>query len=354
MFHTHSEAPGRRRGAPVAGRPAAGRRSRRAAPRGASPALVRAPARRYPAAVPLPPKRPSSSTEILRVQPDAAGARLDRYLSRALAIPMERARALVEAGQVRIRGRTCSPVRKLFGGEEVALERPPPTPVPVAGPQLRILYDDPDCLVVDKPADLPVEAASRRGASVASAAARLGRFDVDGRSTPGFPQRLDRDTTGALLLARHDRALAALREAFQRGAVEKRYLAIAAGAPPEQGRLDTPYARDPADPRRFTTRVPSPRRARLSWQVEARLEGAALLSVDLETGRTHQIRVQLAEAGWPVLGDATYGRPSEAIGRQALHAHRLWFPRPGDGDTVEVVAPIPPDLASAIERLRRT
>ena len=284
---------------------------------------------------------------------NVGGERLDRFLSRALAVPLERARALVEAGRVRIRGKACSPLRKLFGGEEIALDRPPPTPAAAVGPELRLLYDDADCLVIDKPAGLPVEPSSPRGASVASAARRLGRFDVGGCSTPGFPHRLDRDTTGALLLARHDRALAALRDGFQRGAVEKRYLALVAGAPPERGRLDTPYARDPADPRRFTTRSPSARRARLSWRVEARLEGAALLSVDLETGRTHQIRVQLAEAGWGVLGDAVYGQPSPAIGRQALHAHRLAFTRPADGGRVEVVAPIPPDLAGAIEQLRR-
>lgn len=282
---------------------------------------------------------------------DAAGARLDGFLSRALAIPLPEARRLVEAGRVRIRGKTCSPLRRLFGGEEIALDRPLPAPEPAVGPALRVLYDDPDCLVVDKPADLPVEPATPGSASVVSAARRLGRFDVGGRSTPGLPHRLDRDTTGALLLARRDQALASLRDAFRRGAVEKRYLAVVAGEPPEQGRLDTPYGRDPTDPRRFTGRVASARRARLSWHVEARLDGAALLSVELDTGRTHQIRVQLAEAGWPVIGDAIYGWPSPVIARQALHAQRLSFPRPGDGGTVEVVAPIPADLAAALERL---
>jgi 23S rRNA pseudouridine1911/1915/1917 synthase len=297
--------------------------------------------------------KPPGSSELLRVPSEAAGTRLDRFLSRALALPVERARAMVEAGQVRIRGRTCSPVRKLYGGEEVAVARPAPAVEPAAGPDLRVLYDDADCLAVDKPADLPVEPATPRAASVVSAARRVGRFDVGGRSTPGLPHRLDRDTTGALLLARHDRALASLRGAFERGAVEKRYLALVAGSPPDRSELDTPYGRDPADPRRFTTKVGSPRRARLSWQVEARLEGAALLSIALDTGRTHQIRVQLAEAGWPVLGDAVYGASSPVIPRQALHAHRLSFPRPSDGRTIEVEAAIPADLAAAIERLGR-
>ncbi len=282
---------------------------------------------------------------------EAAGERLDRFLAGPLALPVARARALVEAGQVRIRGKTCSPVRKLFGGEELEVARPAPAPAPALGPELPVLYDDADCLVVNKPADLPVEPAGPSSAAVITAARRLGRFDVDGAASPGLPHRLDRDTTGALLLARHDRALAALRAAFARGAVEKRYLALVAGEPPGVGELDTPYGRDPADPRRFTTRVTSARRARLAWRVRTRLSGAALLEVELFTGRTHQIRVQLAEAGWPVLGDAVYGAPSPALARQGLHAERLAFPRPSDGAAVEVIAPAPPDLAEAIARL---
>jgi 23S rRNA pseudouridine1911/1915/1917 synthase len=292
-----------------------------------------------------------SSGEPLRVPRDAAGERLDRFLARALALPVERARALVTGGRVRIRGKTCAPARKLFGGEEIVVERPAPAPRPALGPELPVLHDDADCLVVDKPAGLPVEPAGPASAAVITAARRLGRFDVDGAASPGLPHRLDRDTTGALLLARHDRALAALRAAFERGAIDKRYLVLVAGAPPAEGALDTPYGRDPADPRRFTTRVRSARRARLEFEVRARLAGTALLSVNLLTGRTHQIRVQLAEAGWPVLGDEVYGVPSPIIARQALHAERLAFPHPAGGARVEVVAALPADLAQAIAHL---
>jgi 23S rRNA pseudouridine1911/1915/1917 synthase len=288
----------------------------------------------------------------LTVPREAAGARLDRWLAAALALSPERVRALVEAGRVRIRGKPCSPLRKLFGGEEVEVDRPPPRAAPPSAvPAPEVLHDDPDCLVIAKPSGLPVEPARPGAASVLGACAGLGRFDVDGRALPGLPHRLDRDTTGALLLARHDRALAALKAAFEAGRVEKEYLVLVAGAPPDGGRLDTPYARNPADPRRFTTRVPSARRARLAFEVERRLAGAALLRVALETGRTHQIRVQLAEAGFPVLGDAVYGVPTRAIARQALHAARLAFPRPSDGARIEVRAPLPADLARAIEAL---
>jgi len=298
--------------------------------------------------------RPASTSEILRVTPEDAGARLDRWLARALAVSLDRARRLVEADEVRIRGRTCSVHRKLFGGEEVEVRRPAPArPPPPAGPELTVLYDDADVLAVDKPVGLAVEPARPGAPSAVGAASRLGAFDVDGRALPGLPHRLDRDTSGCLLLARHDRALAALRRAFEEGRVEKEYLALVQGAPPGEGRLDTPYGRDPAEPRRFTTLFPSARRARLAYAVERRLAGAALLRVRLETGRTHQIRVQLAEAGWPVLGDAVYGVRSEAIARQALHASRLAFPRPSDGERVEVRAPLPADLARAIDLLAR-
>jgi 23S rRNA pseudouridine1911/1915/1917 synthase len=292
-------------------------------------------------------------TEIVIVPPSAAGQRLDRFLARALAVELARTRALIAAGSVRIRGRTCSVHRKLFGGEEIAVARPAPRSVAApAGPALAVLHEDPDCLVVAKPAGLAVEAAGPGAPSAVGAASRLGAFDVGGRAAPGLPHRLDRDTSGCLLLARTDRALAALRRAFEEGTVEKEYLALVRGAPPERGALDTPYGRSPKDPRRFTTRVASARRARLSFEVAERLREAALLRVLLDTGRTHQIRVQLAEAGFPVLGDAVYGVPSGAIARQALHAARLAFPRPSDGARVEVTAPLPDDLARAIAALR--
>lgn len=294
--------------------------------------------------------------EVLKVPREAAGERLDRFLARALAVRVERARELVARGEVRIRGKVPAVHRKLFGGEDVEVARLEPSrparAAATAEPALLVLHDDADVLVVSKPAGLAVLPTRAGGPSAAgAAAARLGRFDVAGRAAPGLPHRLDRDTSGALLLARTDRALARLNEAFDRGEVEKEYLAVVAGRPPPAGELDTPYGRSPSDPRRFTTRVASPRRARLRFEVARPLAGATLLRVVLDTGRTHQIRVQLAEAGYPVLGDAVYGVPSPVIGRQALHAERLAFPRPSDGARVEVHAPVPDDLASAIERL---
>ncbi len=297
----------------------------------------------------------STREEWIEVPREASGERLDRFLARALSVSVLHARALVEEGRVRIRGRACSVHRKLFGGEEIAVTRPaprrdraPPGRPAGEGPALEVLHDDPECLVVVKPAGVPVEPSRPGAPSIVTAASSLGAFDVDGCAAPGLPHRLDRDTSGCLLLARTDRGLAALRRAFEEGRVEKEYLALVAGAPPDSGALDTPYGRSPRDPRRFTTRVSSARRARLSFTVERRLRGAALLRVLLDTGRTHQIRVQLSEAGFPVLGDAIYGVPSDVISRQALHAARLAFPRPADGTRVEVRATLPDDLVRAI------
>ena len=293
-------------------------------------------------------------TERLSVPGTARGERLDRFVARALAFSLERARALIEAGSVRIRGKTCSIQRKLFGGEEIAVELAAPRAgaAAVAGPELVALYDDRDCLVVSKPAGLPVLPVREGGPSAVGAARRLGEFDVDGCAAPGLPHRLDRDTSGCLLLARSDAALAALHAAFEAGTVEKEYLALVSGAPPDEGALDTAYGRSRDDPRYFTTRIASARRARLSYRVEERLRDAALVRVVLDTGRTHQIRVQLADAGYPVLGDVTYGVPSPAISRQALHAARLAFPRPSDGARVEARAELPEDLAAALAALR--
>ena len=201
-----------------------------------------------------------AQAETLRVPGDDAGARLDRFLARALSVKVEHARALIEQGHVRIRGKTCSPHRKLFGGEDVVVLRAAPRPGAAAAvePALPVLHDDADCLIVDKPAGLAVEPSRPGAPSAVGAASRLGGFDVEGRAWPGLPHRLDRDTSGCLALARHDRALAALRAAFEAGLVEKTYLALVKGAPPEEGHLDTPYGRDPEDPAPLHRALPEP------------------------------------------------------------------------------------------------
>lgn len=215
--------------------------------------------------------------------------------------------------------------------------------------------------VIDKPAGLPVEADGAE-CVVKLAARQLG--PKGGRAWPRVVHRLDRGTSGCLVLALDKEAEAALEASFHAGKVEKRYLAVVRGAPPDQGKLDTAYGPDPADRRRHTTRVQTPRRARLSFVVEERFRKdgfeAARLLVDLQTGRTHQIRVQLAEAGFPVLGDATYGvAPADLppplrglLDRPALHASILAFPAPRGGAQVAAEAPLPQDLVDLFAALR--
>lgn len=289
--------------------------------------------------------------------PRDAPPRLDTFLGRALpSLPAARVQQLLREGKVRVDGTKAKPLRRLRGGETVELDLPPPRPAPrVDGPNLRALYEDDALLVVDKPAGLVVEPGSDARSLVAVAASQFTGFDVGGLAAPGIAHRLDKDTTGCLALAKTDEALAALHRAFEEKRVDKRYLALVLGAPPDEGAFDTPYAKHPGDPRRYTTRVESPRRARLRFATKERLGELALLDVELDTGRTHQIRVQLSEAGFPVAGDATYGRPhplGDALGRVALHAARLRI----DGvapTPVEVEAPLPADFAALLERLRR-
>jgi 23S rRNA pseudouridine1911/1915/1917 synthase len=181
--------------------------------------------------------------------------------------------------------------------------------------------------------------------------------------------RLDKETSGCLVVARTESALASLQAQFRGRTVEKTYLALCHGRLGDEGSLDTPYGRHPRDRTRFTARLKSGRRAITRWKVVERFDGlAALAEVRLETGRTHQIRVHLSEAGHPVLADATYGGvrrearlpgdhpvrlAAAAVGRQALHAWRLAFDHPRTGRRIRIEAPVPEDMRAALALLRR-
>jgi 23S rRNA pseudouridine1911/1915/1917 synthase len=305
------------------------------------------------------------ATQKLTVPRGAAGERLDKHLAANIpGLSLERARELIAKGHVRIRGKTCQPTRKLWGGEEVEVERPAPRRAPAAsrsaeGPALPVLHDDAALVVVDKPPGLVVEPSPSEPSVVGLLAARLPPFDVEGLAQPGVVHRLDRETSGCLALARTDAAVAALNLAFNEKRIDKRYLVLVLGEASESGRLEGPYGRDPENPRKYTTRVRSARRAALSFEVRERLKGATLLEVKLETGRTHQIRVQLSEAGHPVLADGLYGPrearehpAAQAIGRQALHARSLSLPHPATGEALRVEAPLPEDFQRALALLR--
>ena len=206
--------------------------------------------------------------------------------------------------------------------------------------RLGVLYRDTEVAVVDKPAGLLVDEEV-----VPLAACELA--PPGGRAWPRVVHRLDRGTSGCLVLALRKSGEEALLRAFDEGLIEKTYLALVRGRPPATASLDTAYGPDPRDQRRFTTKLETPRRARLSYEVLEQFAEAAWLKVVLDTGRTHQIRVQLAESGFPVLGDETYGVPWPGLARQALHAWRISFP-----PDITCEAPLPEDLSAALEKCR--
>ncbi len=307
-----------------------------------------------------------------RVDGAGAGVRVDQYLARLRPeLTRSQLKGLIEEGAVRVNGAGVKPARKLHEGDLVDMtpraarpSRVVPEPLP-----LRILWEDADVVVVDKPAGMVVHPAGPlvSGTLVNALLHRCPDLaPIGGELRPGIAHRLDKDTSGALVVAKNESSLVALQAAFKARTVEKRYVAIVHGEPPDSGRFDTPYGRHPRDRVRFTTRVVSARRARLAFDVTERFPGTACLDVQLQTGRTHQIRVQFAEAGWPLLGDALYGGTrrerrligspatlaADALSRQALHARLLVFPHPRTGERVRVEAPLPEDLGRALAILR--
>jgi 23S rRNA pseudouridine1911/1915/1917 synthase len=209
---------------------------------------------------------------------------------------------------------------------------------------LAVLFRDSSLAVIDKPAGLAVDE------DLLPLAARE-LAPAGGRAWPRVVHRLDRGTSGCLVLALTQAASQGLLRALGQGQWEKTYLAVVQGDPPDSAALDTAYGPDPRDRRRFTSRIQTPRRARLTYAVLRRLAGACLLRVQLGTGRTHQIRVQLSEAGFPVLGDEVYGTRHAGIQRPALHAERLAFPHPLGGQGIECTAALPEDFSRLLEDL---
>ena len=235
---------------------------------------------------------------------------------------------------------------------------------------VRIVHADEWLAVVYKPAGLVVhEAPGHRGTTLVEILAPM-LAGGDDPTRPGIVHRLDRDTSGCLVVAKHERALVALQASFKERVVEKRYVALVHGLPSRDAfTLDTEYGRHPTDRIRYTTRKPAgrSRRAISHVRVLQRFAAAAMVEVNLETGRTHQIRVHLSEEGHPLLADALYGGtrreaklpPSDprrlaaqAIGRQALHARWLSFPHPRTGEVLHFEAPLPADFEAALRILR--
>jgi 23S rRNA pseudouridine1911/1915/1917 synthase len=255
---------------------------------------------------------------------------------------------------VRVDGRARPKSYRLEGGEEIEVEVPPEPPREIVPEdvELRIAYEDEYLLVVDKPAGVVVHpgAGHATGTLVHGLAGRTAGGDED---RPGIVHRLDRDTSGLLVVARSDEAYERLQELVRKRELERRYVALVRGHPRSwRGRIDAPIGRDRDDPTRRSLDTDSPREAVTHFKVDELLGTYALMNVRLETGRTHQIRVHLAAIDLPVLGDRVYGVPDKALERQFLHANRLAFEHPFSGGKIEVESPLPDDLAVYLHGLR--
>jgi 23S rRNA pseudouridine1911/1915/1917 synthase len=315
---------------------------------------------------------PAPAAEERRFRVEASGERLDKLVAaRCPDLSRARAQQLIAAGLVEVDGEGSAASTRPRAGTEVRVRIPQAVaarldPVRL---DLPVAYEDEHLIVVDKPAGMAVHPGPGvPGATLVNALLHhcgASLAGVGGVARPGIVHRLDKDTSGCLVVAKTEPALRALQAAFKAREVEKRYLALVHGAPPDRGALDTPYGRHPVQRKRFSSRVREGKRAITRFAVVSRGRGAALLEVELLTGRTHQIRAHFADQGWPLFCDALYGgtrkegpqaddavrRAAASLGRQGLHAFRLAFAHPLTGARVECEAPVPADLKAALREL---
>ena len=301
---------------------------------------------------------------MLTVEPASAGARLDRWLSERLTdLSRARLQSLIRGGLVRVDGAASKAAHRLRGGERVEIEVPPPadeTLTPESVP-LSIVYEDPHVLVVDKPAGMVVHpGAGRSGGTLAGAilAHAPTTAGVGGPRRPGIVHRLDKDTSGLLVVAKTPQAYDDLVEQLAARTVTRRYLAVVHGrVRANEAVVDAPIGRHPTDRVKMAIR-PAGRgkRAVTRYRVLERFADFTLLEVRLETGRTHQIRVHLASLGHPVVGDSVYGKPRTRspipLDGYALHATGLAFVHPAFRKVIECAAPIPARIESLLLHLR--
>ena len=294
----------------------------------------------------------------LEVPPGAAGSRLDQFLAAELG-SRARAQRLIEAGQVHVDTVPRTKGHRLGGGEAIVVDEDDPRPAPQAGTApYGVAFEDEHLLVVDKPAGVVVHPARGHRAGTL-AQALVGR--AQGGPEPwraGIVHRLDRDTSGLLVVAKSEAVHRALKTALAARRVEREYLALVHGsAPARSATIDAPIGRDRRTPTRISTDTDAPREARSHFTLERQLARVALLRVCLETGRTHQVRVHLQAIGHPLVGDPLYGGPGDGesygLERKFLHAARLAFEHPVLGHRVDVVSPLPGDLQAALHRAER-
>jgi len=270
-------------------------------------------------------------------------------------------------GAVTVNDAVFPPSRKLRAGDIVVWTPPPVAVTELRGEDipLKVVHEDRWLVVIDKPAGLVVHPAPghEQGTLVNALLAHCDDLrGIGGELRPGIVHRIDKDTSGLLVVAKDDQTMKALGAAFKAHDIERVYEALVVGKPPaESGRVDTLHGRDPRDRKKFSIRVKEGRRAVTDWRVVERFTGAARMEAELETGRTHQVRVHLAALGCPLLADRTYGKPprdpalraiADELGRQALHARSLGFVHPATGKTLSFRSEPPEDFRRALAALR--
>jgi 23S rRNA pseudouridine1911/1915/1917 synthase len=304
----------------------------------------------------------------LTLDASEVGERIDRVLSaRGLGLSRSQLQLLIAEGRVLIDGRPARASERVRGRSHVRIEPLPPPPS-AAEPEdlpLEILFEDEHLVVLVKAAGMVVHPAPGHAGGTLVNALRYHReltdLEEETPERPGIVHRLDKDTSGVMVVAKSVVAREGLIAQFKQHDLAREYVAIVIGHPKPQFTLDTWHGRHPRDRKRFTTKLEKGKRAVTHVKLLERLHGASLVACTLETGRTHQIRVHLAEHGFPLLADALYGKPSKddrlaeaekLIGHQALHARLLGFVHPVTGKSVEYRAEPPPEFQAALQHLR--
>ncbi|MDP6100605.1 MAG: RluA family pseudouridine synthase [Dehalococcoidia bacterium] len=284
------------------------------------------------------------------------GERLDRFIVEAAGLPRSQAQRLIDADRVTVNGKVVPhPAHRLKPGDWVEVSQPePPTLQPAPEPvPLQVVYEDEHLIVADKPAGLTVHPGPGhpQGTLVNTLLARYPDLIALDTNRPGIVHRLDKDTSGLLVVARTEPARQHIMAQLKGHRVAKRYLALVKGRmKPEEGAIEGPIARHPRHRQRMAL-VIGGRDARTGYRVQRYLNGYTLVEITPVTGRTHQIRVHLSAAGYPVMGDRTYGAGSPHLTRQFLHATYLRLRHPATEEEVEFNSPLPPDLVAALKYL---
>lgn len=297
----------------------------------------------------------------LTVPAVADGTRIDRVLALLLSEPRTHSQARLDRGEVTVDGTIVGKSHRVRGGEPIVVAQPAPTPPPPAAPPpVPVRFEDEHVAVVAKPADLVVHAGAGVTTGTLVDALRAMGMPLAGEDPdrPGIVHRLDRGTSGLLVIAKTEQAMRGLREQFDARRVSRRYWALVDGVPEvTEAVVDAPIARHPQDRTRFQT-ARDGRPARSRYVVHETYGAASRVEVELETGRTHQVRVHMAALGHPVCGDRAYGASAGlarelGLRRPALHAAHLGFVHPVGGAPIALDEPLPDDLLAAVEQLSK-